>query len=310
MPTEPSPYIPQNPGDLLTAEAWNAMQQKIREDIAKQIQEAIKKVQTVPKAGDAQKLGGKTTDELTKDILDKALAEIPTRTGYQMIFKRLKKDEDKVIEHGLKCSPLVDVYQLDYFPVVCSEDDQKSKMFVNFYLYHSSEKKLRLENETFVIEPAQGPPYRIALEIMLHRFEVKYTLGTSLGDLETELWKKVFASQNDEFDDDQYCHSPWFDRCCREETTVGELQNKGPWNDLWFQMRPRKTINYPYGPAGATPAANPEGSAAQPAPTQVQVVHFDFDTLGARLLSDPVYPDGLPAEINKQELKVMLLLKV
>ena len=44
MATETTPYIPHNPGDLITAEDWNDVQKKIKEDIAKQIQDAIQKV--------------------------------------------------------------------------------------------------------------------------------------------------------------------------------------------------------------------------------------------------------------------------
>lgn len=320
MASEASAYIPHNPGDLITAEDWNDLQKKIKEDIAKQVQDAIQKVDNVPNADNAHKLENQTPEELTNDILEKARQELPKRTGYKMLFKRLVKDKEKVIKHDLDAPPLVDVYQLDYFKVVCSADEEKHKAWVNFYLYHTSEKKIRFTKdgptETIEIEPKDGPPFRIPFSEMLSLYKVKYTDSTSLDDLANEFWKALFADPNDEFDENQFCHSPWFDKCCCDQRTVADLKSRGDWNDIWFQMRPRKTINYP---AAGTP--NPPTTPNPTlAPTQIQVVHFDFETLGIKLLLVPVYPEDQtampetpekgPEPINPQELKVMVLLKV
>jgi hypothetical protein len=56
MPTETTPYITRNPGDLITAEDWNEMQRKIKEDIAAQVRDAIDKIDKVPNADNAAKL--------------------------------------------------------------------------------------------------------------------------------------------------------------------------------------------------------------------------------------------------------------
>lgn len=295
-------YIPRNPGDLITAEDWNSLQTKIKEDIGNQITEEIGKIETVSSSENSSKLEGKTLDEIKNEIIERALQEIPTRTGYLKIFKQLKVGEESVIEHGLKTCPLVDVYQLDYFEVVCAHDEEEPyKHWVTFYLYHTSEKKIRYKENgttTVEIELMDSHPYKIPFKDMLEHYNVKYTDDSSLGDLETEFWKAFFVEPNDYFDPEQYCHSAWFERCCREERTVKSLKDRGDWDDLWFQMRPRKTINYP------------EGSPS-PAPTQIQVAHFDFDTIAVKLLTIPVYPADLPVAIkNKRELKVMLLLKV
>jgi hypothetical protein len=320
MAEQLTPYIDRSPGDLITAEDWDDVQIKIKEDIAAKISTAINAIKTVPYAENAGKLSGQTTEELTKDIIDKALAQIPTRTGYRRLFKVLKfGEEEVVIKHDLHEMPLVDVYQLDYFRVVCSEDDEKYESWVTFYLYHSSEKKLRYKPEggttvSIDIEPTDGHVYRIPFTDMLLRYNVSYTDTSSLEDLENDFWKAFFAAPNDEFDDDQYCHSPWFDRCCRERSSVSSLKQKGDWDDVWFQMRPRRTVNFPVsvGPVEEGPTA---------APTQVQVTHFDFDTLGVRLLAAPIHrPEVLaglaaltpvtPQRDITNELKVMLLLKV
>lgn len=304
MSSQPSPYIARSPGDLVTAEDWNDVQIQIKEDIGKQIQDAVQKVDNVPNAQNAGKLEQKTADELAENILKRVLQELPLHTGYMKLFKRLKTGEEKVVKHDLHNCPLVDVYQLEYFEVVCSEDDEKHREKVNLFLYHSSEKRIRFEGGSVEIEPSPGTPYRIAFKDLLAIYKVQYTDTTSLGDLETEFWKAFFADPNDEFSDDQYCHSPWFDRCCGEKKSVKELKDRGDWDDLWLKLVPRKTINYPL----------PPGSDADPTPgpTQIQVVHFDLDTLGIKLLKDPILPPAIreTTTIPNDELKVMVLLKV
>jgi hypothetical protein len=304
MPTES--YITRHPGDSITAEDWNDVQIKIKDDIAKQVKDAVDAKTHVADADNAATLDNKTPEELLKDLIEKAVVELHKHTGYRMYFKLLKVGTENIIEHNLGDAPLVDVYQLNYFPVICSEDDQKSDSWVNFYLYHSSEKKLRLEADkpAVEIESAKGPFRRILFSDMLARYKVQYNEDSTLDDLETEFWKALFSEPNDAFDDDQYCHSPWFDRCCGEKRTVADLKKAGSWDDIWFKMWPLKTINHPVPPSDVDPS---------PAPTQLQVEHFDFNTLGLLLAQDPILQVGLPDDFKgqvtaKHELKVMVLL--
>jgi hypothetical protein len=132
MSTQPDPYHVE-PGDLITAQLFNGLQDKIKKDTTDEIKKAIEALHKVDQSGDSEKLGGKTPDELEERILKRALAEIPKRTGYKRIFKRLeKKDEPEIVWHGLRNFPLVDVYQLDYFEVICGDDEDKENKFVNF----------------------------------------------------------------------------------------------------------------------------------------------------------------------------------
>jgi len=290
MPQEP--YIKQEPGNLITAEDWNDLQIKIQDDIENRVEAAIEGINSVSNSDDAERLDGKTLDEIKKEILAETLLQIPKKTGYQKIFKILTLNEVSVIEHKLKACPLVDIYQLDYFEVVCAEDEEKFNAFVNFYLYHTSEKKIRDEHNKSLEIEKKDTPFKISLDQMLkHLFGEDYAPdpAASLGALETEFWEKLWTKPNDEFDDDQYCHSPWFERCCREEKTVKKLKSSGDWDDLWLQMRPRKTINY----TQAAPTAN------TPAPTQIQVDHFDFDSLGVTpVINTPVSVPSPPASAN------------
>ncbi|NDJ19012.1 hypothetical protein [Myxacorys almedinensis] len=317
MTTNMTPYIDRKPGDLITAEDWNELQRKVKTDISEQTKQAIDQIKSVKMAEEAQTLQGKTFEEILANILDSVLKVLPGRTGYLQVFKQLNVGKEENVEHKLKAFPLVDVYQLDYFKVVCSEDGNKPYAeWVTFYLYHSSEKRIRLEDGTSIpIEPIGGThPYKVPFKDLLEQYHVKYTDNSSLGDLETEFWKAFFTPPNDDFDDDQHCHSPWFDRCCRESKTVGELKSRGDWDDLWLQMRPRKTINYPEPVVTPQPTPGTE-PLPTPAPTQIQIAHFDYDTLGITLLSEPVHPTDVTNELSerrniRQELKVMLLLKV
>jgi hypothetical protein len=311
MPTEP--YISRNPGDSITAEDWNALQTQIKDDIAKQVKDAVDAKTSVANADNAAKLENKSAKELEDETVEKALAVLPTRTGYKMIFKRLTTEE-KVIKHELKACPLVDVYQLDYFEVICAtgEDEaDRSDVLVNFYLYNSREQKLKLAGKTIEIEPTDGKhhPFKISFGAMLDLFGVKYTDTQSLDDLETDFWKAFLSGLNDEFDEDQYCHSPWFEKCCGEKRSVKTLKDSGAWDDIWFQMRPRKVVHFPKTPTDDFATV----TALSSAQADVQVVHFDFDTIGVQLLAKPTYPTP-PAESptvgNQTELKVMLLLKV
>ncbi len=370
MSEDNMPYIEQQPGDLITAEAWNELQCLIKGDILDTTQKAIDEITKVPEAGDSEKLEGKTLAELTQEIVDRAVAEVRTRRGYKKLFVRLTVGKTKEIEHGFNACPLVDAYQLDYFPVLCGDDKEPS--WTNFYAFHSgSEVKLRYTADdkrgTLEIQPRRGPVWQVPLQEMLQRLHVEYDDNWALSDGLNELWQAL--DPDGEFDACQYCHSPWFEKCCRAEMCVRDVKKKGHWDDLCVQWRARKTINYPGidtrlletapSPAPGTPprptvfgtldaeSAAEAGVVAPftgfverrafrpspnrgddecptPAPTQIQVDHFDFNTLGVTLLKPPVHPahyfqaDALPPglpPLDEQvddvanELKLMLLLK-
>ena len=302
------PYLTRNPRDLITAEDWNQVQILIRGDIKTQVEKALDELQTVPKAGDTGKLDGKTRAELAKEIIDAALQAMNQRTGYMRVFRRLKKEES-LIKHELKDFPVVDVYQLEWFDVICFEDDLREKHKALFYLYHSSEKRLRIPNETGSLD-IEGPSrevFKIPFEKMLSLYNVAYDDDTSLGDLETEFWQAFSSSPNEEFDDDTHCHSPWWDRCCGEKRSVGDIKKRGDWDEIWFQTRPVKTVN-------ANQPTTGSDIADDRRPVNVRIRQYDFDTLGARVLDDHVFPtatnaQGIPQHLL-EEMPVMLLLKV
>ncbi|MEM6794940.1 MAG: hypothetical protein AAF725_13255 [Acidobacteriota bacterium] len=316
MPEE-TPYLEQKPGDLITAEKWNELQRLIRGDIAESIEEAVRAITEVDQAGDSMKLEGMSLAEITAKIVDRAVAECHGRDSSMKLFLHLRQGETRTIEHGLGACPWVDLYQLDPFPVVCCEDKDTFPAWTFFYAFHGDEKTLRVEvapgqRVPVEIQPRQGPAWRVPVAAMLEHLGVEISDDQALSDVLNELWKALFRDPNDSFEDDHYCHSPWFEKCCREEMRVADVKRKKHWDDLFIQWRPRKTVNL----AGGLDATD-DVALATPAPTQIQVSHFDFDTLGLELLRPPIRtgvpsaPEGFPSlEIDGDELQVMALLKI
>src|SRR5258708_37372354 len=184
----PSPYIPRNPGDMITAGDWNNMQVDVKADIASQVQTAVGNIQSVPHADNADKLGGQTPDQLTKSILKQAEEILPKRTGYLRSFNRLRVGYEKIIKHGLKAMPLCDVYALDYFPAICSnEENELTAQWVNLFLYHTSERTIRTTiggaKVSAVIEPSDQTPFRVPFADLLTYYQVEITDTKSLDDL-------------------------------------------------------------------------------------------------------------------------------
>lgn len=194
MATDPL-YIQRNPGDLIAADDWNNLQSRIKDDIGKQIKEAIKNLTTVPNSENTHKIDNQTSDDLTKAILEKVRHELPLRTGYLRKFKMLDNKTEMVIEHKLGAYPEVDIYELVRFEAVCSEDDIKTKTNVLFYLYQEEEQKITTltrdtltateAKTTVVIEAKDERPFRVSFGEMLSFYNVDYDDNFTLDSLET-----------------------------------------------------------------------------------------------------------------------------
>jgi hypothetical protein len=193
--------------------------------------------------------------------------------------------------------------------------------WVNFYMYHTSERRFRKRTpdgriENIEIEGTNGALFKISLEDMLKFLGIDAPDDSSLSDVETEMWKKLNQSPHDNFDDDQYAASPWFTKCCQERMTIKDIRKRGEWNDIWVQFRPRKTVNLPI------PTVNTDGvpSGLLAAPVNIEVKQYNLTTIGVTLLEDPIYspefraamgPEGEGRmDLIQSELKVMILLKV
>jgi hypothetical protein len=308
-------YVERAPGNLLTAEDWNTMQRKIHGDIRATSQAAADAVTHVASADDSSHLEGKDIDDLTAEVTKRVLDEIRGRTGYQQLFKILKAGEVTELKHDLGTAPLVDVYKLEYFEVACREDEDTHPAFATFYLSHSDERRVRVTDEggkrlTIDIQPKDFPEVGIPFADMLTRYNVQYKDTTSLADLEVEFYKVFFSAPNDQFGDDQYCHSPWFERCCKEDQSVKEIKEKGDWDDIIFHVRPRKSINFE--------ATGVEDELTFPRPSKVFVQHLDNNRTAIWFEGLAVHDGGDETRAREyigedefdHELKVMVLLKV
>lgn len=311
MANDVSPYRESKPGDLWTAELWNEVQKEIRGDIGKRIEAAIKAIERVPQADNADHLENQTADELTASILDKVRQELPALTGYRKLFKRLEPNKENLIPHGLGTFPLVQLFQLRKFRAVCSEDDQRTAEDVYFYIYHTSERRMRFTpegggtTETIDIEMTDQTfeaPFRIKFADLLSQYRVEYTDTSTLEDLETEFWDAFFADPNDRFDDTDICHSPWFDRCCGERRSVRDLKARGDWDEIWVKILPEKTVNT------APRAASATLPAVVQKPADINVFQHSFDVLGLTYAPPPVPPGGDVAP--PEDVRLLVLLKV
>lgn len=347
MASEATPYIKVNPGDIILAEDIDSMQVQIKQDIAKKVADAVSSIKKVDQAGDATTLDGKDLATIEKEVASIVLGQISKKGGAQILFRQLTLGEKKVIVHNRGSFPVVDAYQLGYFQVICPEDENTRRLtWVNFYIYHASEAKIRTtallspsdttqtqKQVTVEIEPGNlKQQYKVKFTEMLKRYDVTWDSTTLLEVLVQDFWTKFF-DPNEAFDEDQYCHSPWFDGCCKEQKTVGDL--KGELDKLYFKMQPQKTVNYLLDagdasnpskgilPPNPTPPSPPGSATGDPTlyppfgyelPHNIEVVHYDFNTMGIELVAPPVYPRNLihpesgPPLINPDQLKVMLIL--
>ncbi|WP_250280513.1 MULTISPECIES: hypothetical protein [unclassified Frankia] len=311
MTDQNTPYVSYNPGDLITAGDSIRLQLLIKKDIGDQIKAAIDGLTRVAQAQDAEKLAGLTPDALAAQVLEYVQRQLPKRTGYLSVLRRLEVGKESVIDHRLGAWPLVSVFQLDYFRVVASEDGHVFNPLATFYLHHSSESRIRFrpENtpasdlESVDVDPVAGHPYHIPWRHMLELYGVETPEDATLSEVESEFWSRFNAAPNDRFDDDQYFHSPWFDRCCGERRTVRQLSRD--WDNIYFQMRPRLTLNL-------TGTGEQEGTSVlpPPAPSEVQVVQFGLQSIGLTLLKAPQLPASPPTDFPTEHLKVLVLLKV
>lgn len=306
MPSETEPYVPANPGDLITAEMWNQMQTRIRADITATVDKEIEEIHAVDHAGDAAKLDGRTPRDLADEIVERALREMREKSGYRCIYTVLKAGDMHTIEHKLGLAPLVDLYRLEYFPVVYREDDLTLLSWATFYLRHSSESSIYFSSHgggkpvSVELEARSGPAFKLKLSDLLERYGVEYDADSSLDELETEFWKKFLAPPNVGFDDNQYGHSPWFERCCKGKTSVRQL--KHDWDDLWLQMMPSKQAVFL--PFGDPFASQPSGGGNPPyGPVVVDVFHTDFDTTALALRPKPAVTYS-EEEVWRERLKL------
>ncbi|HYH80820.1 MAG TPA: hypothetical protein VEX86_13555 [Longimicrobium sp.] len=232
------------------------------------------------------------------------------RPRYLRVFKRLQRDRLVLLEHGMNTFPLVDLYELGSFTVASSADDTTESARVQFYLYHTTDRRARIHPagggfQEFKLEDEAAS--RIPFEAALRAHGVPCDDDRHLGDAVVEFWKAFFSPPSDPFDETSYANSRWLDTNVGDRRTVGELKRGGGWDDLWLLFRPRKSVNWPVAGAErvfvevAQQVRTEQGirlaATGQdlPSPPGVAVVQLGLNTLGLRLL--PGGPEEVPVMV-------------
>jgi hypothetical protein len=250
-------YIRRDPGDLITAEDWNEVQKKIQEDIGNKIQSAKEEITEtgVSRADDADKFDKKTPKDWTDELDERYAPKSHDHEGQNVRFKCFKRFTQTTptafIHHDLGQFPLVDIYALAPVPqeVMESEDVQSSDgKPIKFFLYYHKEEadKFKLKARVYREEIELGIP----LEAVLSEYGVEWEEDDTLEDVRNELWKKLFAPQNDTI---SYASSPWIRQKCIERLKIKKLIDGGEWGDIRLVFIPHKyelifaQLNYPSG---------------------------------------------------------------
>lgn len=277
MPTETIPYIPHNPGDLITSEDWNDVQKRIKEDIDSKIgvaKEAIKK-SGVERANNADKFDNKTPKAWTDELDQRYAPKVHDHEGmaaYRRFIKEFTSEVDKVLlKHDLGRFPLVDVYEL--VPVTAKADFTDCKLL--FYYGHADAEDFGLWVKVYRDRMPMGIPF----EQLLAELGVEYEDDDTIEDVLNDMWNAFMRDPNDEI---KHCTTPWVDECCGQRRTVGDLKKANQWPDLYVAIKSKKC-----------------GKGTDNTNCQVEVTQVNYDTL---LLEAPL-------GANSQPLDLMILLR-
>lgn len=298
--TQPiTPYIPHNPGDLITAEDWNDMQIAVRSDLAANAaadDQRAAELRDMIANVDAKRFGGQTPDEWTEN-LDKRYVrrDDPGAAGqYRRYFKQLNRQvvppggglpviEPCVIEHNLCRFPLVDLYELQ--PLFRRRPDNEfpeaaaGMQNVKFLIYYASKRDPVAE--LLFTESRDRFYYGDDLTLLLQQFQLTPALTQKFDDLVNDLFGKMFdpGDEQDQFNRENYAVSPYVQAWIDRDQTVGDLMKGGQWTDLRLAIRPAMI------PALAQPMRRnvDEGGNAEPEITYAQVFHLSQNAVEIRV---------------------------
>jgi hypothetical protein len=258
--SETKPYVEFKPGDLITAEAHNEMQQAIKAEIeanAKNDQKNFAELQEGLKNVDAKTFGGKTPDSW-KDDLDKRYIkrDEPQNVGrYKRYFRQVDQNttnpptvwEPVVIEHKLCRFPIVEVCELSALfttqptgrglgnPADWPFDWEKAKFLV---FYSSSRDPIA---EILSTEAGERIYWGDTLVFILDQLGIKPTPTQKLDDVFNDMWGKLFKTDDEdtEFHSSAYGHTPYVHKWIDPgDKSVDDLIKGGQWEDLRVAIRP------------------------------------------------------------------------
>jgi hypothetical protein len=244
------PYVEFYPGDLITAEGMNEMQNEIKKDIQDKIEVAKEEIREgeVATAGNAKKFGGLEPSEweAKQDERYVMRADYQAAGHYRRYFKQADKAlsggkiEPVVIEHKLHRYPIVEVYKLaQLFTAEPTKDKDKTYDWkvVRFLVYYVS--KIDPVAELLRTESSDWFYWGDRLTYWLDRFGVKPAKTQAFEDLLNDFWGHMFnpGLEQDQFKGESFGHSghieKWLDK------SVGDLMKGGRWEDLRVAIRPQ-----------------------------------------------------------------------
>jgi hypothetical protein len=294
------PYIEANPGELITAQAWNGVQVDVKEDIAAQVEAAKEDLRRtgVDTAKDAGEFAGRSPDEWKEELDDRYAPKVHDHVGvtvWRRYIKRFTPDVDEaLLVHELGRFPIVDAYRLH--PVATAGDERFAKCKVLFFASHADADDLGLRVRVYRERALRG----IVFEKLAAEVGLEYTDDSSIADVVDDFWTQFMLDPNDEID---HCQTPWIDSCCEQNRTVGELKRAGDWDDLYIALNPRKCA------LGAELNATEADGTLQvlPPACRVEVAHVNYDTLyvAASEVNWPAEENGDPLPLD-----LMLLLRI
>jgi hypothetical protein len=310
MADENTPYIQRNPGDIWTAEDWNGVQMKIKDDIMGKIQDAMEQIEKtgVQRADNADKFANKAPGDWVKDLDQRYAQKLHEHEGqevYRRYHKRFSKEVPTAfLEHKLGRFPLVDIYEMmEVSPEIVTSgletsDGNPAKFFL--YYHHEESDRFKLDVKVYRDRAKLGIP----LEAALTEYGVEWEEDDTLQDVRNDLWDKLFALPNDEI---SHVSSPWIEEKCIERSKVGELIENDEWQDIRLAFRPVKCDLLFCRALETQTNTGAEGTvrAAPPAPTTVplRITHVNYDTM----LVEIARPDLFLAQ---SFIDIMLLLRI
>jgi hypothetical protein len=250
------PYVKFEPGGLIAAEDQNALQQRVRAEIAANAEADAKDSQELRGLianVDAPKFGGKTPEEWnTQNDRRYIRRDEPQAAGqFRRYFKQLDRRlsagegsviEPAVIEHKLCLFPVAQVYEL--MPLfTAAPPGEPSEAFdpltVKFLVYYAAKRDplsqlLRTEASDWFF---WGDKFTFWLD----QFGLRPARTQKLDDLLNDFWGKMFdpGLEQDEFTRESFGHTPYVQKWIDDDKSVDDLIKGGQWDDLRVATRPR-----------------------------------------------------------------------
>lgn len=293
---DPLPYIPRNPGDLITAEDWDGVQVKVKQDIAAQIGKAEVEIRKtgVDRATNAEKFAGKDDIQWLKELEGIFAPKHHEHEGlsvYRRYIKRFGSDTPTAfLKHNLGRFPLVDVYTL--LPVIGKKPKKTDVIDATAtdckMLFYYGEQEAE-DYDVVLSVYRDRVPLGLPLAQILDELRVDYDEDTDLRDLLNDLWTAAERDPNDEID---HCSSPWVDQASERHRTVESLKRAGEWDNLYVAMRPQKRA---------------VGAPATGDLTTVDITHVNYHTL---LVEVGPPPAQRGADVTQPPIDLMFLLRI